>query len=126
MKTKNLFSIALFFLFFSGFSQQRNVNCVNPFETYRLSRELQLQRPGLKASSQLLIDKNPVCESLPAKTVVYKPLVYDWAKAAQRIEDYRNFQYEGSRLQDVNGRDLVLNVITDEMLNSLLHRAFPN
>ena len=121
MESKVFLTAGLLFSFSCVFSQIANP-CAR--FSYTFSRELQVPLDAKAISPAFQMDDS-VCEKDNVQQIHFKPEIYDWSKLSRRIEDYRNFQYAGNP-QDVNGRDLMLDVITNGMIDRLLHRTTPN
>lgn len=127
MKTTFIFLLVLLLSSISGFSQKPekttiSKDCVmlvepSPFATPTLIENA--------VNNILTLSKVEFCSDFPFPLVRYNPLSYDWAEDAKRIGFYKFAQYAG-RKQDANGRDLVQNVITDEMMDQLSRRVSPH
>jgi hypothetical protein len=63
--------------------------------------------------------------SQPDFSVRRKFGTYNWADAAHQIQDYRFMADLLYRTQDCNGRDIVYDAITPEMMNRLIYKEFP-
>ena len=110
---------------FSGFSQsdafwpKPRFRCVE-FRASVLDKPVPAAMPLTESG----LSKIEFCDALTEKgaRVKYKPLVCDWTAVSQRIQDYKMLY----PIQDINGRDLMLDVITNEMTDRLLGPILPH
>jgi hypothetical protein len=72
--------------------------------------------------SNLMMQNKLGIPTAKVENIIYKPFIYDWGKVSQRIQDYKFAHYSCSR-QDVNSRDLLVGVLTNDIFDHLLHKA---
>ncbi len=124
---KSIFAFTVLFFSFAGFSQSP----IDP-QAKSLSKDCVLFRPSLfdkpvpaeMPATTFGLGKIEFCNDIAAANLKmkYRPVVYDWAAISQKIEDYKSLYPK----QDANGRDLMLDVITNEMTDRLLSRILPH